>query len=95
MNLAEARALSIGCPYCGGFGLKRVYHPTYRGEPVGEDKAGRIVPLAVESHCVCPYGRFMRACLEPDDRHRIPDFQHVLAGHSIWLDLDPIGEEDD
>jgi hypothetical protein len=76
----EAKLASFGCEHCGGEGLATVYHP----RPSDENRIAKTYA----AYCVCALGRWTRhnhAQHSPDLLHRIPDFEHVLAGGSAYL----------
>lgn len=97
-----AQAASRDCPHCDGGGYARVYLRQYRGSSVEElevvDRGGRVtrkaIPVAVNAHCVCALGRWMRSKIRDlDTLARVPDFAESLAGRSRWLARDPTRDE--
>ena len=81
---------SRDCPFCEGQGLRTVYHPLYRGNAVSPYSEGRMAPLAVAAHCLCPLGLFFRTQCPADLLRRIPMVSVVARDNSgsLWR-LDP------
>jgi hypothetical protein len=71
-----AKGASRHCQYCDGSGLATIW-------PVNPD-AERRIPRTLATHCVCPYGQWMRKTLEDSDAataRRYPNFEAVLSGY--------------
>lgn len=89
-QMQDAMARSACCPYCEGRGMTRVVRPEWKGGSIGlvpiPGRPGQVerAAVAVNAHCICPFGRWMRWRLDSDMQDRIPDLSDVLEGRSIW-----------
>jgi hypothetical protein len=75
-----AKYASRDCPHCGGEGLATAYHPWPSAEH-------RVAPTSA-AYCICPHGRYIKHVHSehnPELLRRIPDFDHVLNGGSVYL----------
>ena len=96
-DLHDARARSVGCPYCGGAGLVTLYDARYAGDPAGRRAVRRHdgtvtrewVTMRCATYCLCPAGDWLRARSQPDVRDRAPDLADVLEGRTRWTTRDP------
>jgi hypothetical protein len=75
-----ARDASRCCEHCGSEGMATAYHP----RPSDEHR----VAVTAGATCCCPHGKFIRRIwseTDPGMLRRIPDFDHVLNGASVYV----------
>ena len=84
-----AKADSKDCEFCNGQGMRLVYLPWYRGDPIVTSKTGERFLGRVAAYCRCPLGMFMRDHAKPDEQRRTPWVEDICRGKSRWLLDDP------
>ena len=86
----QAAARSQQCPHCGGSGLVTIRDRDDRGQRVEGRTMG--YPRVIMTHCLCPFGAWMRARTSSDVRDWLPDLAEILAGRTRWMSHDPRDE---